>query len=314
MDKFLSCDWGTSTFRLRLIDAESLKILAGERNDTGIAKTFKSWQEQGADTETRQAFYYSVITTAVQKISKQLHLDLGGIPIIASGMISSSIGMMELLYKEVPAAIDGADLIIKRLLIPAGDKELIIISGIKTNDDIIRGEETKVIGCASFFNDDSNERLIIFPGTHPKHVIIQNNKITRFKTYMTGEFFDLFTRHSILAASVEKNADFDKASFKAGVENSLTGNLLQTAFGIRTNDILKKIPKESNYHYLSGLLIGTELKGLQNYKYPVYLCGSTDLVPYYKLACEVLEISVVAEIDADEALLSGQKQVYGFAS
>jgi 2-dehydro-3-deoxygalactonokinase len=313
MDKFLSCDWGTSTFRLRLIDAETLKILAEQRNDTGIAKTFKAWQEQGADTETRQAFYYSVITTALQNISKQLHLDLGGIPIIASGMISSSIGMMELPYKEVPAAIDGADLIIKRLLIPESDNELIIISGIKTKEDIIRGEETKVIGCASFFNDDSNERLIVFPGTHPKHVIIQNNKIAGFKTYMTGEFFDLLTTHSILASSVKKNADFDKTSFKAGIENSLTGDLLQTAFGIRTNDILKKVSKEGNYYYLSGLLIGSELKDLQNYKYPVYLCGA-DLLPYYQYACDILGIKTTLQIDADEALLSGQKQVYSFAS
>jgi 2-dehydro-3-deoxygalactonokinase len=310
MDKFLSCDWGTSTFRLRLVNADTLKIIAEEKNDTGIAKTFKLWQEQGADTENRQAFYYSVITAAIQKISKQPDTDLKGIPVIVSGMISSSIGMIELPYKEVPVAIDGADLIVKRLLIPGSDNELIIISGIKTENDIIRGEETKVIGCASFFKDDSNECLIIFPGTHPKHVIIQNNKIITFKTYMTGEFFDLLTTHSILAASVEKNTSFDKSSFKAGVEDSLAGNLLQTAFGIRTNDILKKMPKESNYYYLSGLLIGSELKDLQNYKHPIYLCGGTDLLPYYKSACEVLGISVAAEIDADEALLKGQKQIY----
>lgn len=310
MDKFLSCDWGTSTFRLRLVNAETLKVIAKERNDTGIAKTFKSWQEQGADAETRQAFYHSVITAAIQKISKLFDVDLAGIPVIISGMISSSIGMTELPYKEVPIAVDGSDLTVKRLLIDGNSNELVIISGIKTTDDIIRGEETKAIGCTSFFNDDSNERLIVFPGTHPKHIIIQNNKITAFKTYMTGEFFDLLTTHSILAASVEKNADFDKASFKAGVENSLTGNLLQTAFGVRTNDILKKTPKENNYYYLSGLLIGTELKGLQNYKHPVYLCGSADLLPYYQSACEVLGISIAAEIDADEALLKGQKQVY----
>jgi 2-dehydro-3-deoxygalactonokinase len=312
MDKFLSCDWGTSTFRLRLIDAGTLKNLAEERNDTGIAKTFKSWQEQGADIEARRAFYYSVITAAIQKISKQLGVDLKGIPVIVSGMISSSIGMMELPYKEIPAVVDGADLIIKRLLIDGSDNELIIISGIKTENDIIRGEETKVIGCASFFNDGSNERLIIFPGTHPKHVIIQNNKITGFKTYMTGEFFDLFTTHSILASSIEKSTGFDKPSFKAGVENSLTGNLLQTTFEIRTNNILKKMPKESNYYYLSGLLVGTELKDLQNYKHPVYLCGGTDLLPYYTSACEVLGIGIAVEIDADEALLKGQKQVYSY--
>ena len=99
--------------------------------------------------------------------------------------------------------------------------------------------------------------------------------------------------------------------FNKGVQDSLADNFLHTAFTVRTNDILKNIPKENNYYYLSGLLIGTELKGLVNYKHPVYLCGGAELMQFYQLACDVFGIPVVAQIDGDEALLKGQKAIYG---
>lgn len=314
MDKFLSCDWGTSFFRLRLIQFERLNVIAEEKNDRGIANTFRQWKDEGAVAEKRRAFFQAVISENIQILSKRLDLDLTGIPVIISGMISSSIGMIELPYKETPAAIDGSDLSIKKLAIEEGDHEFIIVSGIKTDRDVIRGEETKVVGCAFFLPDTKSEKLLIFTGTHPKHVTIQNQHIVNIKTYMTGEFFSLLGNYSVLAASIKATKDFYKQanqeSFEAGVKDSLNSNLLHSAFWVRTNDILRNIPAENNFYYLSGLLIGTELKGLLNYEFPVYLCGGVDLIPYYKLACETLGITVAMQIDADEALLKGQKQLY----
>jgi 2-dehydro-3-deoxygalactonokinase len=313
MDKFLSCDWGTSFFRLRLVETETLKVIAEEKNDKGIASTFKSWRENGAEEETRQTFYQSVITEAIQTLSKQLNLNLNGIPVIISGMAASSIGMLDLPYKAIPISIDGSGLEIKKLTIHESENEFIIISGIRCDNDVIRGEETKITGCAPYLND-GQEQLLIFTGTHPKHVTIRDKQVVDIKTYMTGEFFDLLVNHSVLAASVNKGDDFYKAenqiSFKQGVEASTNSNLLHAAFSVRTNDVLKHIPKENNYYYLSGLLIGTELKDISNSKSPVYLCGGNDLIHYYQLACDVLNIKVSSIIDADEALLKGHRAIY----
>lgn len=310
MDKFLSCDWGTSAFRLRLVKLPDLDILAEEKNDNGIAKTYRLWQQHGSDAANRAAFYYTVIAEAVNAIEQQLNQDLAGIPIIVSGMASASIGMVELPYAHSPIAVDGSNLIIKKLLIPNGENELFIISGIRIDDDVIRGEETKVLGCASYFVDDEPERLVIFPGTHPKHVTIRDGNIIGIKTSMTGEFFDLLTTQSVLAASVEKTTSFDASTFNIGVSDSLTGNLLQAAFKVRTNDLLKNMPKVDNYNYLSGLLIGYEIKGLIEYQHPIYLCGSGDLAARYQLAADKLGIPIRLQIDADEALLMGQKQIF----
>lgn len=291
---------------------ENLEIIAEEKNDKGIARIFKLWKDAGEDAAKRQVFYQFVITEAIQILSKRVGFDLNGIPVIISGMVASSIGMVDLPYQHIPVAIDGSNLEIKRLAIDGLENEFIIISGIRSVDDVIRGEETKIMGCAPYLKDV--EQLLIFPGTHPKHVTVKNNEVIGIKTFMTGEFFDLLSTQSVLAASVKADGDFPTAdhqiNFEQGVKDSLTENLLHTAFKIRTNDILKNISKEDNFHYLSGLLIGTELKDVLSHEFAIYLCGGTDLIRRYRSACDIFGIDIAAQIDADTALLNGQKIVY----
>lgn len=44
-DSFLSCDWGTSSFRLRLIDAATLQPKVESNSDEGVASVFEKWQQ-----------------------------------------------------------------------------------------------------------------------------------------------------------------------------------------------------------------------------------------------------------------------------
>ena len=45
MKFFLSVDWGTSAFRVRLIDAINKSVLAEIKTDQGIAATFEKWKQ-----------------------------------------------------------------------------------------------------------------------------------------------------------------------------------------------------------------------------------------------------------------------------
>jgi 2-dehydro-3-deoxygalactonokinase len=125
-------------------------------------------------------------------------------------MASSTIGMADLPYKDIPFSTDGSDL--KLHTIPASvsfKHSVTLISGVRTEDDVMRGEETKLIGCTVGVSNKNNH-LFIFPGTHPKHVHVKNDKATAFKTYMTGEFFDLLSTKSILSVSWQKEKVFKK--------------------------------------------------------------------------------------------------------
>ncbi|WP_343306786.1 2-dehydro-3-deoxygalactonokinase [Chitinophaga niabensis] len=295
MKYFLSCDWGTSSFRLRLV--EDLKIIAEERSGTGIAGTYQQWQQASLP---REEFFAAIINRQIDVLAERTGISLEEIPVVLSGMASSSIGMVELPYKELPFSLSGSDLTVHR------SGRFIIISGACSENDVMRGEETKVVGCAASLPDTA---LLLMPGTHNKHLVVKGGEVVRFKTYMTGEFFDLLSTHSILAASVNSDGMLDDPAcrdcFKLGLQAGWAGNLLHAAFMVRTNQLLKKIPPAYNSFYLSGLLIGAELKEVPA-NMPVYLVAGASHIPLYTLACQILSIRVEAVVDADEALIRGQ--------
>ena len=206
---------------------------------------------------------------------------------IVSGMASSSIGMLELPYHPLPFAISGADL--QPTLLPPTEgspRTIGLLPGVRSAADVMRGEETQLIGCGAAGMGGTEEasgaggRVFLFPGTHSKHIAVNQGQAVAFKTYMTGEVFSLLANHSILAGSVaaatgsgSEHADSSPApggaiespmpeAFYSGVAAARHSGLLHNAFLTRTNILFSKYSKEDNYQFLSGLLIGEELSEL----------------------------------------------------
>jgi len=312
MQTFISCDWGTSTFRIRLVDATNQTVLAEVMNNQGIAETHALWKQEKLDEGKRFYFYQSFIRDQLTRLQEQLNVSLLNLPLIISGMASSNLGMIDLPYKELPFATDGSDLDLKE--ISATDyfqHDVVVISGARTTNDVMRGEETQLIG--SYFNSDS-EHIYIFPGTHSKHITVKHQRVTDFKTYMTGEFFHLLSNRSILSQSVrESNHLLEGANlknFEDGVNKSIQDNLLHNAFLVRTNHLLNYLSKEENYFYLSGLLIGAELKEVAYGKVPLTVVGNESIQKYYVIALHQLGVSNVVTVDADIALVKGHCKIY----
>ena len=294
----ISCDWGTSSCRVRVLTDT---VLASLENAIGIAATFSNWQKT---TTTRIDFYLSVLQTAITELEYQNSLDLHDIPIVLSGMASSSIGMMELPYHPLPFLVAGEDLRPAILpATPAFPHTLFLIPGVRSADDVMRGEETQLIGCGVVSG------ICIFPGTHSKHIAVRDDRAVEFSTFMTGEFFGLLSQQSILAASIDKGPGSDEA-FLAGVDAAQDSGLLHSAFAIRTNQLFGRFSKTDNYQYLSGLVIGEELKGLD--PQPVTLVAVSPLREAYALALRKLGFSDVAHVDAGEALMEGHRRIYRY--
>ncbi len=307
---FISCDWGTSSFRLRLIDAFA-NTVDEVTSQQGIAPTYQQWQTE--PDSNRLSHYLAIIKENLQVLEQRNHIS--GLPVVISGMASSTIGMIELPYKPLPFNINGSDLTVESLQADDIPNRMVIVSGARTANDVMRGEETKVVGCAAGEGDIENA-IFIFPGTHPKHVTIANNLVVDFKTYMTGEFFDLLSTRSILAVSVEKNADLQLGdsltSFDKGVRDSFQHSLLHASFLVRTNEVFKTYTKSENYFYLSGLLIGYELKDLMQVKGKVVVAAGKVVSGQYLRALEVLGVAPIHNIaikDADHCLIKGQMHV-----
>lgn len=310
---FLSCDWGTSSFRLRVIEIPELTIVAEETSRQGIAATFTLWQQQ--PQQDRLTFYTAIIQQHIPVLEQKLNRSLQYIPIIISGMASSTIGMMDLPYKDIPFATDGTDLV--GHIIKASENfthDIIIVSGIKSSTDVMRGEETQLVGAVDI--NSNREQVLIFPGTHSKHIWVKNNKAVDFRTYMTGEFFALLTQKSVLAASIAADGDFNipdnTSSFQQGIWDSRQQNLLHSCFEVRVNNLFGHYTPQQSYYYLSGLLIGTEVKELMTVACnPITIVTNDVLQPYYHMAFEVLGLSAKETIkSADKALIKGQYIIY----
>ena len=93
---FLSCDWGTSSFRLRLVERAGLRILAETHAKEGNAATASRWQQARQPPEQRSAFYLAVVQSHLRELEEAVKTSLDEVPVVISGMASSTIGLREL--------------------------------------------------------------------------------------------------------------------------------------------------------------------------------------------------------------------------
>ncbi len=307
MKHWLSLDWGTSSFRLKLISTNDQSILLENTDLVGIAEMHRNIEQTWPPLsgEERQKFFLATLKKAISQLEKSAGFSLKNTAIIASGMITSTLGMSNLPYVDFPVDLKKPQ-IERYFLAPTASFEfpLLLISGGKTPTDVMRGEETLLIGAYHLLAKDG---LLIFPGTHSKHVWIENGVARDFKTYMTGEIFEILSKHSILSASIHPSK-FEKyrTAFLKGVEDAQKTEFTQVIFGVRTKQLFEQLTKEENFQYLSGLCIGAELQNMQSNTL-MLICGGK-LEAQYKAAIELLYPDAAhIKVNETKALLAGQQ-------
>jgi 2-dehydro-3-deoxygalactonokinase len=157
--------------------------------------------------------------------------------------------------------------------------------------DVMRGEEVQIFGALRLSQRDS--ATLVLPGTHSKWADVQNGRVTGFNTYMTGEVYALLSQHSILSKTLDVTAAFDTNAFLQGVDQSQqTGSVLHHLFGARTLGLFNRMPATAMTSYLSGLLIGEELRTQAGSAKngPLILIGNATLTMRYTLAMQHLNI------------------------
>ncbi|MDE3249359.1 MAG: 2-dehydro-3-deoxygalactonokinase [Bacteroidota bacterium] len=305
---FISCDWGTTSFRLRLVNSTDKQVLAQIERNKGIAAVYKEWERADLPAEKRIDFFRNVLQQYLQEWTGAA---IGGLPVIISGMASSSIGIKELPYGTLPFQMIASALTTFQIE-PSStfSHEIILVSGLKTEQDVMRGEETMLLGCET----GDSEQLFIFPGTHSKHVMVKDGVAVDIKTYMSGEFFDLLANQSILSQSVSKSDDCNfQEYFEQGVHDSIGNNLLHTVFRVRTNQLFKRLSREQNFHYLSGLVIGAELAEIVRSKTAIhFVCGDRLLKNYQTAAAILCPGNQFRYSRADDALVNAHCLLWSF--
>ena len=226
---------------------------------------------------------------------------------------------------QVPFSLDGQTAVIKNIPMTVDCPfDIFLISGVRVIDDVMRGEETQILGLATSNNfiDFNTDAICILPGTHSKHIVIKDSQVVDFKTYLTGELFQLLSTQSVLKGSVEhqsRSEELSESSLKAfyrGIDDSAPHlNMLNKLFSVRTNDLFGVMTKQDNYFYLSGLLIGNEIRSLQvDGIATIVLCCGNKLFELYKLAIEKIHagfpIKLISPEVMDKAAFIGQRRIF----
>jgi 2-dehydro-3-deoxygalactonokinase len=241
----LACDWGTTNLRAWTLDAEG-RVVASREFDLGVSKLKPGEAERRFQAEVQPA------------------LDAYDLPAVLCGMVGSNLGWTTAPYLDCPVGLD--DLARELVAVEAHAAWVRIAPGVRGDGlagggDVMRGEETQLFGWLALNPERARGRQVVcHPGTHAKWMIVEDGRLTRFVTAMTGELFAVLRKHSVLRS--EAPAD-DEAAFAEGVAAAGDGDALAARlFTVRARVTGRGKPPESTSSYLSGLLLGAEVASM----------------------------------------------------
>ncbi|UYQ77252.1 2-dehydro-3-deoxygalactonokinase [Glutamicibacter sp. JL.03c] len=232
------------------------------------------------------------------------------IPVIACGMVGSQQGWVEAAYRPVPA--DLADPCAQLATVEIAPSRLLhIIPGVLDNKelpDVMRGEETQILGAMELGGQpgqDPEDQVFLLPGTHSKWVKVSGRTITEFSTSMTGETYALLSSQSILSKLIEPSSTVQWSAFERGVQVAQSpqgaADLMLTAFSARTLVLTGRLEETEVSDYLSGLMIGAEIRSVLGLPTTatapaLTICGNKELSARYTRALGIFGIEQVREL------------------
>ncbi|MDB5842534.1 MAG: hypothetical protein JWQ23_4486 [Herminiimonas sp.] len=269
----LGIDWGTTNRRAYLLDEQG-ELLRRHDDECGILSVAGDFAK------------------SLDGLLAELKLDR--VDVIMSGMVGSRNGWREVPYLEAGQSLPRLSQAMHEIDAGRPDLRCRIVPGYRFSNaagvpDVMRGEETQVLGALSLAATDG---WFLLPGTHSKWVLVQDGSIRDIITFMTGELFALLKHHGTLASLMKEDESTVPAAFEAGLEAARHGGFTHLAFTCRALVVTGAMPAAHASSYLSGLLIGAEMQEIRARagaagRMPVQLIGSPALAARYVDALEI---------------------------
>ena len=283
----IAVDWGSSNFRAYLCTASG-EVQSKIFFPNGIFKLKKDKLAQ-----------------FLQRSLKEWLVNYPKIPIILCGMVGSRSGMVETSY--LPCPLDSDQLATSLVKVDSAmQRDIYIVPGITINSgpnntfDVMRGEETQLVGVnlalqqntkskSKFEAETETEaennfseknstatanaatfgRVVCMPGTHCKWAHLEGTKVHDFRTYMTGEIFAMILKSPSIASQIAVVGYQSKTvweTFSRGIAAAKENNgALTDLFNIRAQLLLQSLQPAEVRDYLSGLLIAHEIMQAKRY-------------------------------------------------
>ena len=162
------------------------------------------------------------------------------------------------------------------------------------------------------------KQLVCMPGTHTKWVSMNGSVVQEFLTAPTGELFAMLCEHSVLVRDPATPVEHHARDFERGLAESARhpeASLLHRLFQSRSLRLDKQLSAEGAASWMSGLLIGTDVRGALSLFTQhasvdaVYVIGAPKLTESYALALARNGRKAI-QIDGAKAALAGLGYVY----
>lgn len=268
--KIILIDSGTTNTRIRLVDStlnrliDILKIKVGVKNSA---------------IESSNNYLKTSIETGIDELLTKNSIKKEDIHhIIASGMITSNLGLREVPHVVAPAKIEDFSNSLEKEKIAGitcyfvpGLKNKNIVGKATMNEiksmDIMRGEEVEVFGLLEQI-DKIGSGLIVLPGSHTKYILVdEDNFVLSCFSTLGGELMQAVQSNTILSSSLEDGLikEIDTDYLDKGYSDTMHEGLTRALFSIRLLDLYTGASDNQRANFLLGSVFHEDLKSLKTY-------------------------------------------------
>lgn len=327
---YITIDAGTTNTRLYLVKEGNNDVVAQSKKSFGIRNVAMSGSKSSFKNELSIAF---------REILTNNHCEPSNISfIVASGMITSNLGLLEVPYVTSPSTVNdlAKGAIIKKwplfFNIP-----FIFIPGVRNSVpnlgaqnkfmdlnafDVMRGEEVETLGLLEQISL-GNKGLVILPGSHMKYILVDKQTILSSLSTLSGEMLSALQTGTILASSLEgdlvKTIDVDLLC--QGFQAARSYGLSRALYHIRLSQLFEELEVDERANYFVGAVLAEDVKALEmsylnetlNW---IVIGGSNPLRASFVYILKRLGLKNIIETTDDQVLMStiiGSKKVADLA-
>ncbi len=271
MKYIITIDAGTTNTRCILWD-EDRQDLAVEKRPVGVRNTAMD----GNNSRLKEA-----VKSCLLNLLDKNNLTYTDIKcIIASGMITSNVGLVEIPHVVAPAGKeDLAKAVTSVLLDDVSPLPFWFIPGVKNYGgeitlenfeamDIMRGEEVESVAIIDQY-PRGKDYLLVLPGSHTKFVSVdKEGRMTGCLTTISGELMSSIINNTIIADAVGRKfvepETYDKDMLLLGYDTAKRSGIGRCCFSGRILSLFTLKDKTKVSNFITGVTLQNDIEAIKN--------------------------------------------------
>ncbi|PLS05652.1 2-dehydro-3-deoxygalactonokinase [Neobacillus cucumis] len=270
----IAIDSGTTNSRIRLVDEKSNKVIDAIKLSVGVRNTAIDGNADALKSKIAEGLQGIILRNKLRSSDIQY--------IVATGMITSNLGLYEVKHIEGPAMIeDFAKASSLQLIEQFYHIPCIFVPGMRNKTehytgkladkidryDVMRGEEVESFGLLNQLGLQG-KGLILLPGSHTKFVFITDWKIESCYSTLCGEILFAVSRETILSSSLNKKliTKVEPEYLIAGYQSSEKFGLSRSLYHVRLLDLFEEMDENQRANYFVGAVIAGDIQSIQQHK------------------------------------------------